>query len=168
MSSHRLTPETLLSLPRPSAALPNPSGTYYVMPYSHFDFGTGRTTRSVALGKIPRGSDAISETSDVPTSSGKHDAPPVTNILADLRYTDVAWLDDETIVYLRPPGASTGSADVNVAMSDKDFKKHLASLDDKPSGQEVWCKTISGASYKIGQVPVESVCSLPVFSALGP
>lgn len=155
MSSHKLTPETLLSLPRPSAALPNPSGTYYVMPYSHFDFGTGRTTRSVALGKIPRGTDTASGTGDVPTPSGKHDGPPVTDILADLRYTEVAWLDDETILYLRPAGSSAESADVNVAMSDKEFKKQLDKQEDKPAGQEVWCKSINGASCKIGQVPVE-------------
>lgn len=147
--THRLTPDTLLSLPRPSAAIPNPSGTFYILPYTQFSFDTGRTTRSVALGEIPRIRKEDSE------ASGKHDVPDVVDLLSNLRYSEVAWLDDETVIYLRPRGSETDTPDVAVELSDEDFKKQLDKDDNQQPGRDIWCKTISGSSYRVGTVPVE-------------
>lgn len=144
--AHKLTASTMLSLPRPGAAQANPSGTSYIMPWSHFDFGSPqRTTKNVAIGHIPR--PAVS-------SSGKHDPAPVDNILENLRFADVTFLDDDTILYLRPRGAEVGKPDVDIVLSDKQFKSHLAKDEDKKPGQEIWCKTLEGVEYKIGEVPV--------------
>lgn len=90
-------------------------------------------------------------------SKGKHDHSPVVDILRDLRYSDIAWLDDETLLYLRPRGAQAGHADVDVSLSDKAFAAQLAKQKDAENeeGQELWCKTLSGDSYRIGEVPVE-------------
>jgi hypothetical protein len=154
VAPHRLTPETLLSLPRPGAAVPNPSGTAYIQPYTSFDFGSGRTSRAVAVGSLKKASSADN-------GKGKHDHSPVVDILQDLRYSDVAWLDDETLAYLRPRGAQAGHADADVSLSDKAFAAKLAKekqakdAETAEEGQELWCKTLSGDSYRIGEVPVE-------------
>ena len=145
----RLTPETLLSLPRPGAALPSPSGRHFIQPYSHFDFDTGRTTRSVSIGKIPQSE------SDLLEEQGKHDSSPVVDLLTDLRYSEAVWLDDETVLYLRPRGAQAGKADVDTQLSDKDFKAKQAKDEDALEGMEFWCKTLDRNSYKLGEVPVE-------------
>jgi hypothetical protein len=89
---------------------------------------------------------------------GKHDHSPVADILQDLRYSDVTWLDDDTLVYLRPRGAQAGHADVDVNLSDKAFAAKLSKekdVDSAEEGQGLWCKTLSGDSYRIGEVPVE-------------
>lgn len=144
--AHRLTASAMLSLPRPGAAIANASGTTWIMPWSHYDFSTQRTARNVAIGQIPR--PGVS-------STGKHDPAPVDNILENLRYADVTFLDDETVLYMRPKGSEAGKPDVDVALSDKKFKQQLAKEEDTKSGRELWCKTLDGLEYRIGEVPVE-------------
>ena len=152
MAPPRLTPETLLSLPRPGAAVPSPSGAHYIQPYSHFDFDTGRTTRNLSIGKIPQQRSGSSSSVE---EQGKHDTLPVIDLLKDLRYAEAVWLDDETVLYLRPRGAQAGIADVDTRLSDKAFKAKLAKDEDKLEGMDLWCKTLAGNSYKLGEVPVE-------------
>lgn len=152
--SPKLTPETLLSLPRPGGALPSPDGSYYLLPYSHFDFASGRTTRNVSLGRIPRAHSTPAASSSSP---GEAAAPP-TDLLANLRYPGAVWLDDDSVLYLRPRGAESGKEDVDVKLSDKAFKKRLAKEeddDDHKPGMEVWCKTLEGREYRVGELPVE-------------
>jgi hypothetical protein len=144
--SHKLTAATMLSLPRPGTAQANESGTHWIMPWTHFDFGSQRTSKNVAIGQIPR--PGVS-------SQGKHDPPPVQNILENLRFLDVVWLDADTLLYLRPRGSEMGKADVDTKLSDKEYKKLSASNEDQKPGQELWCKTLEGVDYKMGEVPVE-------------
>lgn len=136
----------MLSLPRPGAAKANHSGTTWIMPWSQFDFSTQRTTKNVAIGQIPRNNI---------TDAGKHDPAPVQNILEDLRFADVTFLDDDTVLYLRPRGAEVGKPDVDTTLSDKKFKQKLQKEEDQKPGQELWCKTLEGVDYKIGEVPVK-------------
>lgn len=143
-----LTPETLLSLPRPGAALASPDGAHYIQPYSHFDFDSGRTRRHVSIGKIPSASESIE-------AAGKHDHSPVVDLLKDLRYSEVAWLSNDTVLYLRPRGAQADKADVDTNLSDKDFKAKLSKDEDKLEGMELWAKKLDGPTSKIGEVPVE-------------
>lgn len=144
--AHRLTAPAMLSLPRPGAAQANENGSHYITPWSSFDFSTQRTSKNVAIGHIPR--------PGVAESTGKHDPPPVENILEDLRYLDVAFLDNDTVLYLRPRGAEVGKPDVDVTLSDKKFKEKLGKDEEEKPGQEIWCKTLDGVDYKIGEVPV--------------
>ena len=141
----KMTPETMLSLPRPGAAVPNSSGTYYIMPNSQFDFSTGRTTKSVLISKLNR------------HSSDLEKAPPVpaVDLLTDLRFPQAVWLDNESVLYLRPSGSVASEPDVDIRLSDKDFATKLAMDEQKNPGQEIWIKTIEGVQYKVGQVPVE-------------
>jgi len=132
--SPKLTADAMLSLPRPGAAIPNASGTYYLMPYSHFSFESTRTTRNVAIGKIDRHpNDSVAT-----AAGGKHDHSPVVDFLQDLRYPDVAWLDDTTAIYLRPRNSDANSSDVDVTLSDKALKKKLAGDENAATGQEIW------------------------------
>lgn len=133
MSPPKLTADAMLSLPRPGKAVPNASGTYYLMPYSHFSFETARTSRNVAIGKIDRRDDGTNA-----AAGGKHDHSPVVDLLKDLRYPDVAWLDDTTAVYLRPKNSDANSSDVEITLSDKAFKKALAADENAAAGQEIW------------------------------
>lgn len=142
-----LTPETLLSLPRPGAALPSPDGAHYIQPYSVFDFDTGRTSRHLSIGKIPSGKGSIE-------AAGKHDHSPVVDLLKDLRYSEAIWLSNDTVLYLRPRGAQTDKPDVDTSLSDKDFKAKLVKYEDKLEGMEMWAKKLDGHTYKIGEVPV--------------
>jgi hypothetical protein len=144
--AHKLTESAMLSMPRPGAAIANASGTTWIMPWSHYDFSTQRTARNVAIGQIPR--PGVS-------SAGKHDPAPVDNILENLRYSDVTFLDDETVLYMRPRGSEAGKPDVDVALSDKKFKQQLANEEGTKPGRELWCKTLDGLEYRIGEVPVE-------------
>ena len=138
----------MLSLPRPGAAVPNGSGTYYIMPYSSFDFNTGRTTRNVAIGKLDSHS----------LASARDHSLPVVNLLTDLRYPEAVWLDDHTVIYLRPIGSVAGEADVDTALSDKAFKAKLAKDENNNKvGQEIWFKTIEGVNEKLSEVPVPYV-----------
>lgn len=144
MSPAKLDAETLLSLPRPGEALASPSGEHYLLPYSHFDFASGRTTHNVSLGKTPRSSSSSSSES--------------ADFLENLRFAGAVWLDEDTVLFLRPRGAKTNEADVDVALSDKAFKKKLAKEeegDDHQPGVEFWCKSVGGETYKVGEVPVE-------------
>lgn len=144
--AHRLTASAMLSLPRPGAAQANESGSHWISAWSHFDFSTKRTSKNVAIGRIPRpGVDNLS----------KHNPPPVENILENLRFSDVVFLDDDTVLYLRPRGAEVGKPDVDVALSDKKFKQKLEKQEDAKPGQDIWCKTLEGVEYKIGEVPVK-------------
>lgn len=134
------------------------------MPYSHFDFDTGRTTKSISLGKIPSAADSLDApgTEDNAESSGHRDHHlPVYDVLTDLRYSETVWLDNENIIYLRPRGAKPGEPDVNVEMSDKEFKASLDKEEQEP-GVEFWLKHVGGdESYKIGEVPVACVRHYP-------
>lgn len=142
------------------------------MPYSHFSFEDSRTTRSVALGKLhqvgattsmhaastPEDPTAASATDRSRSTYGRHDSPsPVVDLLSDLRYSDVAWLDDQSVAYLRPRGSEDNKADVDTSLSDKQFKKKLAAQEEAKPGIEIWYKSVDGPTYKMGELPVESV-----------
>ncbi|GAA6015677.1 hypothetical protein JCM11491_007192 [Sporobolomyces phaffii] len=75
-----LSQQDILSLPRPGAPVVNPSGTHAVWPSSEYDFASSRTARQFTL------VDLASNESRV--------------VATDLDQLDVAWLDDDTIVYL--------------------------------------------------------------------
>lgn len=161
-----ITPKDILGLPRPSAAIANPAGTHAVWPTTVFDFDTKRTEKSIYLVEI--GKDAVS--GDSAAASDPEDfsrtAEPK-QFLSTLAFTEVAWLDDHTVAFLRAPVPQSESVEKNAdghridhpaGLSDEKFKKQQAARSEKDGGEgtEVWAKDVStGDEYCIGKLPVQ-------------
>lgn len=147
-----ITVEDILQLPRPSAALANPSSTLALWPSSTFSFSAGdnegRTEKSFSL-------------VDLPSSGTPIDAQP-RQVLGGLVSLEAAWLDDATFLFLRPAGGEQvleegGRVDHPAAMGDAEMKKRLAELGAKEGGEgvEVWAKdVVEGDEYLVGKLPV--------------
>ncbi|GAA6006783.1 dipeptidyl-peptidase 5 [Rhodotorula paludigena] len=160
-----VTPRDILSLPRPAAAVANPSGTRALWPSSTFDFaaagGKGRSEKSIYL--VELASTQHEGTADAEDFSRTTDPRAV---LSSLAMTDAAWLDDQTIAFLRPAvphgeAVAQGDAGERIdhprAMSDEAFKKKRAAWAgmDGGEGTEVWAKDVeNGDEYLVGKLPV--------------
>lgn len=160
-----ITPKDILGLPRPSAAIANPAGTHAVWPATEFDFARRRTEKSVYLVEIGKNSlQGASATSD-PEDFSRTAEPK--QLLSSLAFTEVAWLDDHTVAFLRSPVPHGETAqqtaqghriDHPADLSDEQFKKQQAARADKDGGEgtEVWAKDVlTGDEYCIGQLPVQ-------------
>ncbi|GAA5973513.1 hypothetical protein JCM21900_006156 [Sporobolomyces salmonicolor] len=147
----------ILELPRPSAAVPNPSGTLALWPNSTFSFAAadraGRTEKELYLVHLPTG------------CASQEDHQPK-KLLGGLAQLDVAWLDDRTFVFLRPAvpvgqncaqGQRGERVDHPHDMGDKAFKRLRGewSAMDGGEGTEVCAfDVVSREEYKLGQFPV--------------
>ncbi|KAK4046833.1 Dipeptidyl-peptidase 5 [Microbotryomycetes sp. JL201] len=150
----------LVQLPRPQAAMANPRGTLALWPSTTFSLqaadGQGRTSKSIYLVNLETANDATS-------FSETHDPRLV---LTDLAYTDCAWLDDTTFVYMRPSAARGVVAirdnlgrrqDHPRGVSDSAFKKQRAG-DDDATGVELWVfdtNDLESDGYLLASLPVE-------------
>lgn len=163
-----ITPKDILGLPRPAAAIANPAGTHAVWPSTVFDFDTKRTEKSVYLVEIGKGT-AVAVAGDSAAGDPEdfsRTADPK-QFLSSLAFTEVAWLDNHTVAFLRAPVPQGESVEKNAdghridhpnGLSDEKFKKLQAARSEKDGGQgtEVWAKDIStGDEYCIGKLPVQ-------------
>lgn len=135
-----LTTSEMLALARPGAALLSPDSSHAVVAVSEFNFeaaaGAGRTEKRLYL--------------------LNHDtAEPCEPILllSGLSYTEFAWLDSNSVVYLRPP---QGEAQLHAL--DRSDLKQRALLKDTV-GVELWsCDVFTLATNKIASLPVVGEC----------
>lgn len=153
-----ITVEDVLQLPRPSPALPNPSSTLALWPSTCFSFSggdnKGRTEKSLSLVDLPRFSSTGEQLDLVHAEPRK--------VLGGLVYTEAAWLDDVTFLFLRPAGGEQtleeeGRVDHPAALGDAVMKKRLAELSAQEGGEgvEVWAKdVVEGDEYLVGKLPV--------------
>lgn len=134
----RLSVTDFISLPRPSANFAfNSSKSVALWPSTQYDFTTSRTEKSLYLVDVQGGHRVI---------------------LAGLTYQEFAWLDDKTILYLRPPTTAAADGvyanDHIASRSDTQQEEHLKSQAEK-TGIEIWAIDIkSKESYKLASLPV--------------
>jgi hypothetical protein len=121
--THPFTPKDLLSLPRPSAGVPNPSGTLLAFASSTYSFETSTTARSLFVASLsPPHHSSISD---------RPKPPAPVEVLKRLAILPVpVWLDDETIAFLRPVGMN-GLSDAKEKEGDKAFKKRELKVKNK-------------------------------------
>ncbi|KAH8923266.1 hypothetical protein BT69DRAFT_1333973 [Atractiella rhizophila] len=150
MSPTPLTARDMLSLPRPSASLPNPSGTFYALAASTFNFDLSRTERALYVGRIP---DVHIEAPELAVSKPNFAAVKVLDGLSIL--PSPVWLDDHTLIYLRPPYSVAGESDMTPGESDGQFAAR-----NKGDGVEVWALKLSpnldsskAQEYLVGELP---------------
>jgi hypothetical protein len=153
-----LTIEDLLQLPRPSYAIVNPSGSLALWPSSSFNFaaadGKGRTTKSFYLIDL-----------DAPQATRSQ---PPQELLSNLQSSEAAWIDERTILFLRPAVPDGLQATIN---ADGHREDHPTDLSDKAQAQrrkehaalaggdgvELWAKDVlehGGEEYFVGKFPV--------------
>ena len=152
-----LTIQDLLQLPRPSGAVLAPNGRQAIWPSSSFSFeaadGKGRTTKSLYLVDL-----------DVPKSTKLQEPKEV---LTNLTSLETAWVDERTILFLRPStpsdrvtvNAEGQREDHPVDLSDKEQNKRLSDLSNLDGGEgvELWAKDITkhvNEEYLVGCFPV--------------
>ncbi|GAA5860941.1 hypothetical protein JCM3774_003195 [Rhodotorula dairenensis] len=160
-----ITPKDILGLPRPSAAIANPAGTHAVWPATAFDFDKKRTEKSVYLVEIGKDSAQVGPASSDPEDFSRTAEPK--ELLSSLAFTEVAWLDNHTVAFLRAPVPHGDIAQQNAEghridhpadLSDEQYKKQQAARSEKDGGQgtEVWAKDVlTGDEYCIGKLPVQ-------------
>ncbi|GAA5982493.1 hypothetical protein JCM11641_006133 [Rhodosporidiobolus odoratus] len=158
-----LTPKRMLSLPRPQQGIPNPDGNLALWPASTFDFevnhGKGRTDRTLYLVDL--------STPDKHVADGDRDdfppTPPPRPFLSGLASLDAAWLDPNTVLFLRPAVPKGHAAHVNEKgqrvdhTSDEAYKRLNSGSKalERGEGTEVWAKEVdSGGEYRVGKLPV--------------
>ncbi|ORY64736.1 Alpha/Beta hydrolase protein [Leucosporidium creatinivorum] len=160
-----LTIEDLLQLPRPGGAIVNHSNSLALWPSSSFAFdaadGKGRTTKSLYLINL-----------DHPELTGPQ---PPRELLTNLSSSDAVFIDDRTVLFLRPALPHGLEATVNAdghredhptELSDKDQakrrKEHAALAGGE--GVELWAKDVlehGGEEYLVGKFPV-SISNLTI------
>ncbi|KAI5475438.1 serine-type peptidase [Pseudohyphozyma bogoriensis] len=144
-----LVVDDLLQLPRPGAAIPNPSGTLALWPSSQFEFETNRTAKTLAL---------------VFLDDGKAEARPRVS-LTGLASLEAGWLDDDTFLFVRlgiedelsADAKKEGSArmDHPLGVSDVKQKERVKAHKAKDESVELWAKAaIDGTEYIVGRLPV--------------
>ncbi|BGP17602.1 hypothetical protein JCM10213_001253 [Rhodosporidiobolus nylandii] len=164
-ASDKLTPEEMLSLPRPQQGVPNPSGTLALWPSSTYSFaaadGKGRTDRAIHI------ADLASSPAAAEKSTGFDKLPPPRPLLTGLANLEAAWLDDHTVLFLRPsvPHGEVAAQDEQgrrvdhpARMGDDAWKKKMQAWSEMDGGEgtEVWAKEVDGKSeeYMVGRLPV--------------
>ncbi|KAH9443848.1 hypothetical protein MJO29_013718 [Puccinia striiformis f. sp. tritici] len=143
-----LQPVSLAELPRPGSYFPNPiSGTKALSIQKNYQHDSQKTTTKLTT---------------IDLSVEKEKQSEHTTILKDLAYADVVWLDDHSILYLRPPGAQHGTPDLDPSVSTKEAQKALKERldkltdDDQGKGIELWAIRIGeteNQNYKVGYLP---------------
>ncbi|GAA5879701.1 hypothetical protein JCM16303_004137 [Sporobolomyces ruberrimus] len=135
-----LTQRDILSLPRPSAPIVNPSGTHAVWPSSSFDFSQNKTTRQFNL---------------VSLSSTQHDKDEAGEVIKkNLDNLECAWLDDSTIVCTTPSSVKSQGE-----LNDEEYKVEKSQGNKENEGgvqgTKVWAFDIrSKEEYLLGHFPV--------------
>ncbi|PLW23685.1 hypothetical protein PCANC_13648 [Puccinia coronata f. sp. avenae] len=143
LGAEALEPISLVQLPRPGPFIPSPSGKQaftVLKTYHHESQSTVTSLVAVDLAHQSR-----------------------TTLLTDLAYDQAVWLDSHSILYLRPPGAQEGIADLDPLVSSKvaqkQLEKRLEELpDDGGKGVELWAIKIGvegeNKTYRVGSLPV--------------
>ncbi|KAM0786506.1 hypothetical protein ACM66B_001964 [Microbotryomycetes sp. NB124-2] len=159
----------LVQLPRPQSAVPNPRGSLALWPSTTFSLqaadGQGRTSRSIYLVELDAARKSVEQgdaTARPPSFSQTRDARA---LLTDLAFTECAWLDDATFVYLRPPTPKGSVAtrsklgrreDHPSGLSDTAFQKQRTS--QHTTGVELWVFDTNepdSDGYLLATLPVE-------------
>ncbi|GAA5926828.1 uncharacterized protein JCM15063_000380 [Sporobolomyces koalae] len=112
-----LSQQDILELPRPAAPVVNPSGTRAVWPSSSFSFAHQRTTRQFNLVHL-----------DQPAAT-----PQV--IKANLDSSEVAWLDDSTLVYFTSAATQSTPADPDTVPATRVYAFDIESHEEYLLGQ---------------------------------
>lgn len=129
-----LTPSAMLELPRPSAALMSPSGIRFAQSTSKYDFRTRLNVKQVYCASI--------------ATSG-HNSETPTVLLQDVKYTELGWADDETLLFLRVHPESVPTA--------QDAKSSEASY------LELWGIHVSSKKeYKLGHLPIDEAADVKI------
>ncbi|KAA1082941.1 hypothetical protein PGT21_020998 [Puccinia graminis f. sp. tritici] len=148
-STNILEPVTLAELPKPGPYIPNPSGQSalsVIKTYNHARQSTVTSLITIDLTQVQ----------DQQASSH-------TTVLTDLAYAEAVWLDSNSILYLRPPGAQEAGPDLDPLISTKLAREHLKKrleelADDQGKGIELWAIRIGGKedkkTYRVGSLPV--------------
>lgn len=158
-STSYMTVHDLLQLSRPGQGLVSPQADRALWSDSQFDFkaaeGKGRTTKTLYI---------IDTLSDRTTPR---------TLLSNLAFTEAAWLDNDTILYLRPALPANvlqehyidnqgHRQDHPVHLSNEAYakqRKQHAQLDGG-NAVELWAKDVNEASdedYLVARLPVELV-----------
>lgn len=152
-----LTPSAMIELPRPSAGKLSPSGLHFAQSSSTFDTRTRRTSKNIVVGRVPAaGPPQLSSTSD------SKDAPRPSILLQDLRFAELVWADDNTLLFLRMAGGATN--EVNPGLTDAEQRKVWSnSASEDPAHLEVWAKEIhSKHEYVVGTLPVDDASDFKI------
>ncbi|GAA6008816.1 hypothetical protein JCM11491_003793 [Sporobolomyces phaffii] len=148
-----LTQQDILSLPSPHPPIVNPPGTLAAWPVSTYDFATYRTERSVYCVNLARG-----------RSEGER--PRL--VKRGLDNFELAWLDRDTLLFLRPvvppsdgdgnqvtKDAKSARVDHAEGTSDEDYAKLKEAWKEKADGTELWTINVdTNDETKVGQLPV--------------
>lgn len=82
----------------------------------------------------------------------KAEAPKPKLVLDNLRNTELQWLDDETLLYLKSAGGE--AAQVNATLSNAEQSKAWEPIDAE--GAELWAiSSHDDSEYRVGELPVE-------------
>jgi len=147
-----LTQTDILSLPRPSAPISNPSSTLAIWRISTHSFSSQRTNRQFNLVRLD-------------TNKAGWEGIKDTEVLKEgLDGLEVQWLDDQTICYLSPakPDSSNhdhlSPASQGEELSDEEWKGVKSEWVREMGGRRetvVWAMdVVTKEEYKLGQFPV--------------
>ncbi|KAK0734989.1 Alpha/Beta hydrolase protein [Lasiosphaeria miniovina] len=123
----KFTPEVLLSAPRRSAALPNPSGTRALYTVSSYSFESHSKTSQISVLDITSGQSQL--------------------LLEQERISEPTWLSDDDFLYLRGNDEGTTSLLVTRASSHSTGGYILASIDAAVSNIKV--KKLANGSFAL-------------------
>ena len=145
-----ITQQDVLSLPSPQAPIVNPSATLAIWPVSTYDVDEYRTDKSFYLIDLRK------------QSEGEQASPRL--LKSGLDNFEAAWLDDSTVVFLRPVQPSDFKVSIDAQgrrvdqtdeTNDEDYAKLKESWKEKEDGTEIWTLDVDGSGEeKIGKLPV--------------
>ncbi|GAA5954994.1 hypothetical protein JCM3765_003156 [Sporobolomyces pararoseus] len=149
-SGPNITQEDVLSLPSPQSPIVNPSGTLAVWPVSTYDFSTYRTEKVLHLVELSK------------NDGQDFEEPQV--LKKGLDNFEAAWLDDSTLVFLRPVLPSDSEVekdsegrriDQGKDTNDEEYEKLKEGWKEKEDGTEVWTLNVeTKEEHQVGKLPV--------------
>lgn len=139
-----LDPVKLVQSPRPICYIPNPSAQLAFSIIKTYDHSKQALFTSLAI---------VDMTAKNPSNHR--------TILKNMVYSEAVWLDNQTILYLRPPGVKEDVPDLDPTLNSQEAKKQLEKrLEDLPDEQgktiELWAIQIGESDnlpYRVGCLP---------------
>jgi dipeptidyl aminopeptidase/acylaminoacyl peptidase len=130
-----LSPHAMLSCPRPSTAIPSPSGLHFAQISSSFDFRSRRTTKHAYVTAV--------------------DSKETRMVVQDLRYGEVAWLDDHHLLLLRR------GSDVDASLTDAQQRARWSKEDEEDV--RLVAKHIDTLDeHTVGTLPLDTIGDLKI------